>query len=1835
MKRFYLMTIVLALSLMACQQQAKVLIPADSNVVQAHTSGLIDRHSSVKVLFVDPVVEDDLIGQDIASPFEFSHNIKGEAKWTNNNLLEFIPKTELPIDETIQVKVSLNDLLPNKNIEDFSFNFHTILPTVELLSNRLETAEDSDDIMNYYGEYQFSEAQDINLLKRVTSLSNGIKDEQIIWTEEGNNKYRLMVSQLPKIESDQKVKLKLELKTLDIKENLQSEFTIPALGSFHVAQVSPIRQDSEYIQVEFTDSLNLEQNLEGLIKTGNETDNLRFEIDKNIVKVYSTTKFKGKVDLYLDKSIKNVSDNKLGHPQTRKVFFPREIPEVRFLGKGNILPTTQGATLPIETRNLNGVMIEVTHIPDHNILQFLQINDYNGDKELYRVGKVVWRDTIPLEWDSSKTDIWVRHGLNLEPLLRKYPAGMFRFRLTFTHDQVEYHDGSYTENPDRQENNNVFESDSGEAAETSYWDNWQPSYGSWRYRKYRKDPSHFAYYMKWGDHDITQSKNILISDIGVMAKQDFSGQYYISATDVKTAGPLPNTQLSFYDFQKNLLDQGTTDGNGFYLYKKDTLPRFLVAQNKNQKTYMKLDQNNKLSISHFPVEGVKNLEGFDGFIFGERGVWRPGDTIHLNFILVDYQKTLPSSHPVSLMVYNAQGKLAYRETQNKSTDGFYYFPFVTESNAPTGNWTAKIKVGNRSFEKILKVETVKPNRLKIDLNLEDSEKGLSGNTIRGQLHSEWLHGASAPNFEAEVKVSFVPTATRFTEYPEYTFEDASRSFKVEEQEFFEGNLDKEGNADIYKRIYLNGTAPGKLKASFQTQVFEPSGDFSTSYTSYDYWPYDEYVGIKTPKGDKARGMLLTDKEHPLDIVMVDSQGKPINQGQVKAELYKINWRWWWETGSEDLANYVSRNNLKPISSGYVKINNGKGSWNFEVKYPSWGRYMLRVTDTKGNHSASKIVYIDWPGWAGRAQKDGGSGASMLMMTTDQDKYNVGDTINLNIPTSHQGRVLVTLESKGAIISQEWIRPKKENTIYSFKAKSEMAPNIYAHVTYLQPHLQTANDLPLRLYGVVPIYVDNPASHLYPEILSTEVFKPESDVSITIKERTGKGMTYSLAVVDEGLLGLTAYKAPNPWGHFYQKQSSNLSTWDIYDYILNAYSGKLNTLLAIGGSDGIKKGGGSEVNRFKPVVKVFAPVTLGPGEQKTQTFKMPQYVGAVRIMVIAAKEQSFGVAEKSVKVKDDLMVLGTLPRTVGPEEEVEVPVTVFRMNDNIKDVSVALRVQGPAEIIGENRKSISFDHENDKSTSFKIRILNESGHITTTLLASSGSNTAINKTDVPIRIPAVTTTRTDTQLLQPNETWRREVNFFGYKGTNGIKLELSQMPPIDIERRLDYLIRYPHGCIEQTTSSVFPQVYLDKFVDLTPEKINQIQDNIKAGIERLGSFQTLEGGFSYWPGQSHVNNWGSNYAGHFLLEAKSRGYAIPTGLLQGWQAYQKKTANTWQGTSKGSIADQAYRLYTLALAGEGQIGAMNRLKEQDNLQGAALWRLASAYALIGQKRIASSMISNAGISIDDYVETSGTFGSKTRDEAMILESALLLDRNKESFNLAKTLANSLSSQDYMSTQTTSYALIAMAKYSLSQSENSPINAFYSYNNQSDQITTDKNIVMRDFSVNEDSKVVEIKNTGKNPLYLRLFTTGIPLKKEETPISKGLTMDVRYQDLNGRSVNPGVSFKGQDIKIKVTLRNRTRNKVEHLALTQLIPTSWEIYNERMSLGDGVKNSGYEYRDIRDDRVLTYFSLNANESKTFEVLVNNAYSGTYYLPMIKAEAMYDNSIEAVVPGYWLGRK
>jgi uncharacterized protein YfaS (alpha-2-macroglobulin family) len=1796
--------------------------------ISAFTSGTLFRKSAVRVLFVDNA---GTPGPAAPGLFEFTPAVAGTAEWKNPRELVFTPKGELRPGQEYRAVLRVGKILDlPKAYARFEFVFHVVQPAMEVQLEGL-FAEDpvQPQAQVLRGRVQTSDMEDKALVEKTLEAEQTGKSLPIEWShaQEGLTHY-FTVKGISRGGEATAVVLSWDGAPIRVDDRGRRTVDIPALGAFEVVSIEAVSGETRHILVRFSDGLAREQNLQGLIRV--EDRPLTFEIEGNVVRVYSTRDFLGGVPVSVLPGIRNYADRRLRLRVDRTVTFESLRPRVRFVGRGLILPRKDRLTVPIEAVNLRSVQIAAFQIYPGNMAQFFQVNSLEGGDELARVGRYLWRRTIPLSDDPAVTGRPTRYELDVTSLFKESPGSVFRLVLSFNRGNSTYpcaasDEPVAAEPPLRNLDDAGYD-------RYSNWDYYDEGY-TYDYRDWsrRNDPCANAYYIPRYNREAVVGRNFFASDVGLVAKLDETGTLHVVTTDIGTARPLAGLRVRAYNYQNQLLGETTSDGNGFAVLALKDRPFYVSAEGGGDTGYLRLAGEGALPLSHFDVGGEVHEKGVKGILYGERGVWRPGDTLHLTFALFDRQKVLPAGHPVLLELANPQGQIVLTAKPDKVVEPFYAFTVGTDEDAPTGNWQARVLVGGLTFAKTLKIETVVPNRLKISLETGRDVLVRRDMPFEAPVVAQWLHGAPAANLKYDVSVRLAKRPTLFDRYPEYSFDDPARDFEGATVEVAKGVLDAEGRGRARIDIDPRQPSPGSLEATFTSRVFEESGDFSVDAFALPFHPYEAYAGLRAPKGDRARGMLLTDKDQVVSIVTVDPAGRPLSRNKVRVSLYKLEWKWWWDRSGESLAEYVSNVQTRPLLKAEVSTRDGVGQWTFQIHYPDWGRYLIRVEDPESGHAAGQIVYIDWPGWAGRAREQGGAGATALSFTADKPSYKAGDKAVIYLPEAVQGRALVSIESGTSVLDTFWVSTVKGENRFEVPLTAAMSPNVYVHVTLLQPHRDKATDTPIRLYGVIPILVEDPTNRLEPVIKMADEIRPREKFRVEVRETSGRPMSYTLAVVDEGLLGLTRFTTPDLRKGFYAREALGVTTWDLFDIVAEAYGAELARILALGGDEGgLSQDKAKQPRRFPPVALFEGPFDLAAGASGVHDLTMPQYFGAVRVMVVAGRDGAFGSAEKSVPVRRDLMALATLPRVVRPGEDVVMPVAVFVTDPGIRSVTVGVAPNALFEVVGERTKTLAFAKPGDDIVSFALKTAGGIGLGEVKFQAAGGSARVEDAITIPVLASNPAVTRTTRLELKPGESVRQDVIPFGLENTNGVVIEASPLPPLNLEKRLDELIQYPHGCLEQTLSAAFPQLYLKSLVKLDDRQARDIEAHVKAAIQKLAGFQMTNGAFSYWPGDREAHEWTTVYAGWFLLEAARLGYHVPPPMLEAWRASQKSMANIFVTGADAARLTQAFRLFTLALARDPDLGAMNRLRESEGLPGLAGLMLAAAFQMTGQADAAADLADRTRLEFRPYRDDSGTFGSEFRDKALALRAFVQIGKSEKGRPLAQDISRTLASDLWLSTQETSFGLMAVAAY-YGGTEVKPFRYRFAWDSDRPvEAEAAAPFDRREYpAFPATGRTLTVTNTESGTLYVNIYRRGVPAAGVETPSAEGLQVDVRLRDMKMNALEAGPIAQGLDLVAEVRVRNLTANPLKNLVLTHLVASGFQIKNPRFGGGAA---AAVDYQDIRDDRVYTYFGLDAGQEKVFQVVLNASYRGRYYQPGVAVEAMYDAGLHANTKGQWI---
>ena len=1854
-----LLTVIAGFS--SCKSNQKDIIPSAEYApyVNAYTGGVISQNSTIRIELTQDQPMVDLNQELKDNPFSFSPSLKGKTYWVSNNTIEFVPEEgALKPGAFYEGTFRLGDFVDvDKKLEEFNFSFRVQERNFSIHTDPITVTATQPDQVTVTGEIRFSDVvKKEEVEKMLTAGSEKNKSYPIEITQTDHpTRYVFSISQITKEAEDYQLEITAKGNPAGIDRTQNESILIPAKNSFRFLSAVRIDQPENGIEIIFSDPVSNTQDLKGLIDVPEVSSSI-FQIKENKVFIYFEAGKQNKLTLNIHEGIRNRQDKPLGTSHSISFSELNLKPQVEMATSAAILPDSKSLIIPFRAVNLYAVDLSVIRIFENNVLMFMQNNSLSSANELRRSGRLVYKKTLWLAKDSSK-DVhrWEDYSIDLAGLIHQEPGAIYRVILSFRQEysaypcggsenkEMQFVDNKSSDNLTKVSGETLSEDDEAvwDTPETYYYYNGSVPMDWSQYRWTERDnPCHPSYYM---NSDRIAACNILASNLGMIVKRNSLNKLWIAVNNILDTKPVAKAQVTIYNFQLQPIGKGETNGEGLVEITPKGVPFIAVAEADKQKAYVRVVDGEEQSVSRFDVGGKDIQKGLKGFIYGERGVWRPGDTLHISFMLEDREKRIPDKHPVALEIYNPRGQFYTKMISTQGTNGFYTFAVPTQADDPTGLWNAYVKVGGTAFHKSLRIETIKPNRLKITLALPTILQA-SSKDVYAPLTSSWLTGATASRLKAKVEMSLSKVNTQFKNYGQYLFNNPATDFTTVRADVFNGVLDAEGRAGVNIQLPVATGAPGMLNATFTTRVFEPGGDASIYSQTVPFSPFTSYVGINLnqPKGK----YIETDKDHVFDIVTVNDQGQPVNRSNLEYKIYRISWSWWWENGEESFGTYINNSSITPVASGNLQTTGGKASFKFRINYPDWGRYLVYVKDRESGHATGGTVYIDWPDWRGRSNKTDPSGIKMLAFSLDKDSYEIGETATAIIPAAAGGRALVSLENGSTVLQQQWLEVSDQgDTKLTFKITPEMAPNVYLHISLLQPHAQTVNDLPIRMYGIAPVFVTNRQTILQPQIKMPEVLRPETDFNVTVSEKSGKPMTYTLAIVDDGLLDLTNFKTPDPWNEFYAREALGIRTWDMYDDVLGASGGRYSSLFSTGGDASLKPAD-AKANRFKPVVKFIGPFYLAKGKQQTHTLKLPMYVGSVRAMVVAGQDGAYGNAEKTAFVRTPLMLLSTLPRVLSTQEEITVPVNVFAMENQVKNVTVSLEASGAGvQITGNRQQSLTFDQPGDQLAYFTLKTGSKTGKATIHLTASGNGQQTKETIEIEVRNPNPVVTLRNSQWIEAGQEAELSYTLAGSSSANNqVQLEISRIPSVDISRRFDFLYNYQHHCTEQLTSKALPLLFVSQFKAVDEQEAEKIKTNVQEAIRQIYARQLPNGGFVYWPGNAVADEWITSYTGMFLTLAQEKGYAVHPNVLNKWKRFQRAAAQNWRMPQEASNwqiwqseLQQAFRLYTLALAGAPEYGAMNRMKEQPGLSIQAKWRLAAAYALTGKMKPAGELVYNAETTVIPYSSMNLIYGSSDRDEAMILETLILMKRDRDALQQAKKVSQNLAQENWFSTQSTAFALMAMGR--LAKQLSGTLDFTWSWNGkQQPAVKSAKAVFEKEIATSPKSGTVSVKNQGKGALSVDLITRTQLLNDTLPAIADNIRLDVKYTDMAGSPISVEDIRQGTDFMSAVTLSNISgTSDYSNLALTHIIPSGWEIYNERMIVPEASSSNSneantpessadkYTYKDIRDDRVLTYFDLRRGESKTFTVRLQATYAGNFILPAIQCEAMYDAAVQA----------
>lgn len=1776
---------------------------------QSENSGIISLVSDEGVSVNGPVViefseEVENTSVDVSDVIQLSPSFKFKSKWIGKQQLILTPTEKLKPSKKYRVDVDLEKLFPiREDLDEYSFEFRTIRPSYKIKVDNLESNPSNALLMNCKGVITFND--EVNASKVEKMLDIDLDDDYKITWKHNHLKHYFQIENIKRGKEEASMVVSWDGDPLDIDKRGKVALSIPAVGDFKYQAINIVSSESPVITVSFSEPLDSKQNLNGLFTM--KGCKLGATITGNKAVLYPEQMLVGQHALKISSSIRSNTGKHLGRNITLSVQFTASDPRFSFEGEGNILPNADGFILPFSSVNLDAVDIRIIRIFQKNVPFFLQNNKitstYGTPK---RFGRVVYQGKMKLE--DVEVNKWKAFAINIPDIIDVKPNEIYQVVVGMRPNYSIYP----CENLQDLRNLKLKE-----PKDNRYWDDekvWdendfyeENSLYDWRNRD---NPSYAAYYSP----SRSISKYVVSSNIGIIAKKEEGNVYHIATSDLVSSAPVGGVELKLLDLQNQVISTAKSDKKGLAVLRTDHPAQLILAQKGDDWGFLKVSNYDVQIISSFDVSGQVSKNEVNAYIYGERDVWRPGDSLFVTTIIKDEMKYLGNDYPVIFELYDTKGVLKDKKVVKKHSNMISY-KTKTKDNDPTGNWTLKVKLGGNTFSKVIRIETIRPNRMKIQW--VNSPKTLKlTKDLTAKMNAKWLHGLPADEKRMVVEARIRHKNASFGEYPQYQFNNEVDPVNSSYFRLWEGKTNRDGDAEVKLDFKRHDFKEPIVSVDFETRVFEDGGSFSISQFTKELYPFEKFVGFRITGIQSYRDYYDTGKDITCDFVVLNPKLQKVDS-KIEYKLYKVGYSWWWDAASvSSLASYVSGRNYSAYREGSVRTRNGRAKFDFKVRDSDWGRYLM-VAELPNGNTVSKVFFCDWPG-GGNKNK---GGESCLNLNIKKDKLETGENIEVLFPSEKGGHALVSLEKGGVVLRQMWVETTDKQTTLSIPTDGTMSPNIYVYVTYVQPYQTTKNNHPIRLYGVSRVKVENPESHLHPEIICKDEVRAKKKFKVKIKEKNGKEIDYTLAIVDEGLLGITNFRTPSPWTFFNRHNALRVKTWDMYDDVLGMYAGKLGKLIPVGGDGMLNDPSKQKAKRFKPVVMFAGPFHLDKGDTDVRTFQLPAYTGEVRVMVVAATESSYGSQQKDVKVVDPLMVLADAPRTLDLNEKFTLPVTIFA-NKKVKgDVHVNVTSTGAIKLVGEKSMSVDMDGQSEKDVYFQLKSGSSEGVSKITVNAKSGSYRASYTIDMNVSNSNLVKYETILKLLEPGKSFSYDYNIGDNENGKLLSVNASSMIACNLDKRMDELIVYPHGCLEQTVSSVFPQLLMLKNKNISFEDREEMELNVQKGLKRLLLFQQYDGSFSYWPRGSYRYSWASCYAGHFMIMAKKAGFFIPGNMLDRWVRYQMRVANRWDDDYENRVV-QAYRLFTLALAGEAPLGVMNRMRENDP-NTVSSWLLASAYAQIGRDDVAEELTDFRDLSVvtSEKGWSSNSFGSALRDKAILLNVLNMLDRKDYVFPLVKELAAALSSDEWMSTQTTSFALIAMQNYLETNSDEANISTLKwnldGEKGEAEITPTETNVLKQ--KLDRPTNVV-FENCGSKSIYLLVNKATQRTDVSTKAYSSGLKMKTMLLDENRYVVNDSLLHQGKDYILSIYVKNETTWDLEELALSIPMPSGVEILNRKDVIPEGIT-----YHEVRDSEVYSYFNLDKNGTITVEVPFNATYEGVYKWADISVEAMYNHQIKA----------
>ncbi|MEL6347359.1 MAG: MG2 domain-containing protein [Myxococcota bacterium] len=1491
---------------------------------------------------------------------------------------------------------------------------------------------------------------------------------------------------------------------------------------------------------------------------------------------------RGRYDFEIDAGATTSDGGVLRKSVERTLTVPERSPRVQFASKGRYLPRESWDEFPIRHLNVDEVALTVRHIPPENLIFWM-----SGDQEAAsaRTSNVILKKTLPLK---RPEDVEETSYIRVQDLLPGAGRGVYEFLL---------------------------EAD--------------------------------------GARDAAR---LLRTDIQLIAKRggvdaDGDQKVWVWALDAHNGWPIQNVEVDLIRPSGQEMARCSTSLDGGCVLDlpadpvDDTPPLAIVARNGDDLTYLKFAD---LEVS--PEGDVLGLDYQDeqpyrAAVLTERGVYRPGETVRLTVIARQADHRAPDQPlPVVVRLYDPRNKELRRTATTVNAVGVLTEDLVMSDFATTGRYRVAVEAGERTLgETAFNVEEFVPERMAVSVSAM-GQGFTPDQSAAFDVGARWLFGGSAADSRVELtcavqSAAFNPENNAAYHYgPAQLGEDRPRPVVLG---VIEALLDEEGQATLScPPAGPSGARLGAGQLTATAAVFEgDSGRSTVDASTAPLHPAPHYLGMRS-NTQKARA----GETAKIDGVVVDWDGNVDARAvkEITVEILhleeEIGWVW-----DDDAGSSIRRRQLRRVRDDERTVAVQGGTFSFDFAPTSSAAGYLLVARA-GNAETS--LHVEGEGrrywWdPGKRTVDQTPRperpAPIRILAPEVVKVGQDVTVKANLP--FDGEVLWTVETD-QVLRSEWVDAKAGEASWAFTLR-DFAPNVYVSALVVKdPHLESRSVyLPGRAHGVVPIKVEPEAYVHRVQIEAPEEVRPNSPM--TVKARVAGGVSeafVTIAAVDEGILQLTDFESPDPTDQIFAQRALGVDTYETVGWSLTDAGGPGNRT----GGDAAS-GGMGRVQMVKPVALWSGLLPVNRDGVAEVTFDVPSYRGELRLMAVSVDKDRVGSAETSVTVRDPLVLQTTLPRFLLEGDMAEVPVFVSNMTGADQDVSIALRAEemaaaSPTGVAGETppvmvdgaaTQPLTLKAGESGSVVFRVRASRAPTAARFTVTATAGDNVSTETLEVPLVPPRPEVRRSERIALTSTTELPLDPLLSGWTpGSDRTTLWLTANPYGAAFTHMQHLIKYPYGCIEQTTSSTRPLLFVSTLLEAIEPGVvgGDVDEKIRYGIERVASMQTPSGGFAYWPGGSRPYLWPSAYATHMLLDAKDAGHDLPDRLVADALDWLNEESERSQ-----DVRGVAYASYVLARAGRGDAaGAQRRLEGLNVEQKEERYLLMAAIQQAGDRRHEDALKRPDITPVSDRRENDWSFYSDRRRRAMMLNVFEELFPGDDSGSaLADVVADSLDDQDsrWYTTQELAWGISGLGRRVQSLNAKLPsVTLLAGKEKLSPASSGGQGLVWRLGPTSRIEPLMLAAQPGDGPLFLHVTTDGVRARESLPTGGSGLALTRTYLNGAGQAMDPGEHALGDLIYARVTIKNTTRSRIQNIAMVDRIPAGWEIENPRLGRGelpdwaDNISMWDKEHMNLRDDRLEVFGALEAGAERSVIYAVRAVTAGAFVQPDVSAEAMYD---------------